>query len=328
MLYYILMAGVFLSTVLLVTGMYRLLYTPRLMVLQRIEAHTSDAQLAELSGEAAMPPVKGQGLKRELLNFMGVLGAVLQRRTKLQAIQQKLIQAHILMRAEELIGFSLIAAVVVAVVFFLVLGQFWVALPLAVLAYFLPGLLVDIKKKRRMVALTGQLPEALDIISSGLRAGYSFPQAMAVVSREMETPIKEEFYRVIWENRMGKNLEEALHNLGNRTDSEDLDLFITALLIQKKVGGNLSEVLNNISHTIRERVRIKGEINTLTAQGKFSAIVVILLPIAVGTFIGLIDPDYIMLLFQHLLGLVMVVAAVVLMVIGAIIIRRIVDIDV
>ncbi len=328
MLYYILMAGVFLSTVLLVTGMYRLLYTPRLMVLQRIEAHTSDAQLAELSGEAAMPPVKGQGLKRELLNFMGVLGAVLQRRTKLQAIQQKLIQAHILMRAEELIGFSLIAAVVVAVVFFLVLGQFLVALPLAVLAYFLPGLLVDIKKKRRMVALTGQLPEALDIISSGLRAGYSFPQAMAVVSREMETPIKEEFYRVIWENRMGKNLEEALHNLGNRTDSEDLDLFITALLIQKKVGGNLSEVLNNISHTIRERVRIKGEINTLTAQGKFSAIVVILLPIAVGTFIGLIDPDYIMLLFQHLLGLVMVVAAVVLMVIGAIIIRRIVDIDV
>ena len=327
MLYFLILGGAFLTAVLLVMGMHRVVFASRLSVMQRLEAHTTDvSQDGSLAGTGEIP--RRKGLKRELLNLMGLVGRIIPQRANLQAIQQKLNQAAILMRAEELIGFSFMSAAVVFLFFFLLLNQLFLALPLGVLAYFVPGVLVSWKKKKRMQALTDQLPEALDIIASGLRAGFSFPQAMAVVSREMASPIKDEFYRVIWENRMGKTLEEALHNMGERTDSDDLDLFITALLIQKQVGGNLAEVLNNISHTIRERVRIQGEINTLTAQGKMSAIIIILLPIALAGILTIINTEYMMEFFQDIIGQVLLVASIISMIIGTVIIRKIIDIDI
>ena len=327
MLYFLILGGAFLTMVLLVMGMHRVVFASRLSVLQRLDAHTADdPQEGHLAGSGEI--VRGKGLKRELLNFLGLLGRVVPQRANRQAIQQKLNQAAILMRAEELIGFSLFSAAAVFLIFFLLLNQLFLALPLGVLAYFVPDVLVSWKKKRRMQALTDQLPEALDIISSGLRAGFSFPQAMAVVSREMQPPVKDEFYRVIWENRMGKTLEEALQNMGERTDSDDLDLFITALLIQKQVGGNLAEVLNNISHTIRERVRIQGEINTLTAQGKMSAIIIILLPIALAALLTYINTEYMMEFFQDIIGQILLGASIISMIVGTIIIRKIIDIDI
>ena len=326
MLYFLILGGAFLTTVLLVMGMHRVVFASRFTVMQRLEAHTADAPQEGQAYSGEMPRPKG--FKRELLNFFGLVGRFIPQRVSRQAIQQKLNQAAILMRAEELVGLSFLTAVVVFLLFFLALGQQFLALPIGVFSYFLPGLLVNYKKKKRMQALTDQLPEALDIIASGLRAGYSFPQAMAVVSREMASPIKDEFYRVIWENRMGKTLEEALHNMGERTDSDDLDLFITALLIQKQVGGNLAEVLNNISHTIRERVRIQGEINTLTAQGKMSAIIIIMLPIVLALILYFINTEYMMEFFQDIIGQVMLVASVISMIIGSIIIRKIIDIDI
>ncbi len=326
MLYFLILGGAFLTTVLLVMGMHRVVFASRLTVMQRLEAHTADAPQEGQAFSGEIP--RSKGLKRDLLNILGLIGRFIPQRVSRHAIQQKLNQAAILMRAEELVGLSFLTAAVVFLLFFLVLGQLLLAIPLGVLSYFLPGLLVNLKKKKRMQALTDQLPEALDIIASGLRAGFSFPQAMAVVSREMQPPIKDEFYRVIWENRMGKTLEEALHNMGERTDSDDLDLFITALLIQKQVGGNLAEVLNNISHTIRERVRIQGEINTLTAQGKMSAIIIISLPIVFALILYFINTEYMMEFFQDIIGQVLLVASVISMILGSIIIRKIIDIDI
>ena len=327
MLYFLILGGAFLTAVLIVMGMHRVVFASRLSVMQRLEAHTADApQEGSLAGTGEIP--RNKGLKREVLNLLGLVGRIIPQRANLPAIQQKLNQAAILMRAEELVGFSLMTSVVAFLILFLVLDLLFLAILIAVLSYFLPGLLVNFKKKRRMQALTDQLPEALDIIASGLRAGFSFPQAMAVVSREMQSPIKDEFYRVIWENRMGKTLEEALHNMGERTESDDLDLFITALLIQKQVGGNLAEVLNNISHTIRERVRIQGEINTLTAQGKMSAIIIILLPIVLAVILYFINTEYMMEFFQDIIGQVLLAASIISMIIGSIIIRKIIDIDI
>ena len=326
MFYFLILGGAFLTTVLLVMGMHRVVFASRLTVMQRLEAHTADAPQEGQAFSGEMP--RSKGLKRDLLNILGSIGRFIPQRVSRQAIQQKLNQAAILMRAEELVGLSFLTAAAVFLLFFLVLGQVFLALPFGVLSYFLPGLLVNFKKKKRMQALTDQLPEALDIIASGLRAGFSFPQAMAVVSREMQPPIKDEFYRVIWENRMGKTLEEALHNMGERTDSDDLDLFITALLIQKQVGGNLAEVLNNISHTIRERVRIQGEINTLTAQGKMSAVIIILLPIALAGILTILNTEYMLEFFTDIIGQVLVVASVISMIIGTVIIRKIIDIDI
>ncbi|HHX77511.1 MAG TPA: secretion system protein, partial [Firmicutes bacterium] len=166
------------------------------------------------------------------------------------------------------------------------------------------------------------------IIANGLRAGYSFPQAMDVVAREMEPPIAEEFNRVIRDNRLGKTMEEALKELTERNDNEDLDMIVTALLIQRQVGGNLAEILDKIENTIRERVRIKGEIKTLTAQQRMSAAIIVLLPFAVTGIIYLMNPDYIMTLFRQPLGLIMVAVALVFQSLGIFMIRKIVNIDV
>jgi tight adherence protein B len=133
---------------------------------------------------------------------------------------------------------------------------------------------------------------------------------------------------VIWENRMGKTLEEVLHNLGERVGSEDLNLVITALLIQKQVGGNLAEILDNISHTIRERIKIKNEIKTLTAQGRLSAVIIMMLPLGVVCFLLMVNPEYMLGLVRETLGLIMLGLALILQFMGILIIRKIVNIEV
>lgn len=322
MLYHAILGCAFLSVLLLVIGLYQLFFASRHTVLERLRAHTTD--VLPQQEETA----RGKGLQKEILAFLGMLGSMLPRRAGMQDLQKKLVQAHFLMRAEEFIGFKIICTVLLFALVYILSGSALLAVPFLLIGYKIPDLLVDTKKKKRMNALTEQLPEALGIISSGLRAGFSFPQAMSVVSKEMNPPIRDEFSRVIWENRMGKPLEEALHNLGERTDSDDLDLFITAIIIQKQVGGNLAEILDNISHTIRERVRIKGEIKTLTAQGKLSAAIIIMLPIFVASFLIFLNPEYMLPLIQTSIGLVMLILALILQVTGIFIIRKIVSIEV
>lgn len=323
MLHYLVLSGAFLTVIFLFTGLYQLVYSSRLSVMDRLKTYTASAGISqqfELS--------KSKGSAGEVLNFLGMLGMMLSRRTNLKAIQKKLLQAHILMRAEEFIGLTIFSGLAIFVLFYLFTGTFLLALLVGLIGFKLPDLVVDLKKTKRKNALTEQLPEALSIVSSGLRAGFSFPQAMSVVSREMGPPIGEEFARVIWENRMGKPLEEVLHNLGERNDSDDLGLVITALLIQKQVGGNLAEILDSISNTIRERVRIKGEINTLTAQGKLSALIIVLLPVAVAAFLIFMNPEYMLTLVQEPLGMIMLGVAVIFQFIGIMLIRKIINIDV
>jgi tight adherence protein B len=323
MLQLVILGGAFLTVVFFCVGFYQMLFASRLTVLERLKVSTLSSA-AQQQVEAA----RAKSLKEEFLRFLGILGTTLSRWINLQTIQQKLLQAHILMRAEEFIGLTICSGIAIFILFYLVTGHLLLALPAGLAGFKMPDLVVGIKKNQRVNTLTQQLPEALTIISNGLRAGYSFPQAMSVVGREMGPPIGEEFSRVIWENRMGKPLEEVLHNLGERTGSEDLNLVITALLIQKQVGGNLAEILDNISHTIRERVRIKGEIKTLTAQGRLSAVIIILLPVGVAAFLMFMNPEYMLTLVQEVLGLIMLGVAVVLQIVGIIVIRKIVNIEV
>lgn len=184
-------------------------------------------------------------------------------------------------------------------------------------------------RERTVIAtLNGQIADALVLMSNSLKAGYSFLQAMEMVAREMPPPISREFSRALSEMSLGIRMEAALEAMGKRASSDDLDLVITAVLIQRQVGGNLSEVLDIIAETIRERVRIQGEIRTLTAQGRISGIIISLLPIAIGAFMFMISPDYIATLVRHPLGQVMLGVGVAGQVLGAIIIRKVVQIEV
>jgi tight adherence protein B len=161
-----------------------------------------------------------------------------------------------------------------------------------------------------------------------LRAGSSFLQSIELVSREGGPPMSEEMGRVVREVNLGLGMEEALHNLVRRIKSDDLDLMVTAIGIQQQVGGNLAEILDTIAFTIRERVRIKGEINTLTAQGRVSGYLVAFLPIGLGVALNAINPAFMAPLFTETVGRILIGVGAVMMTIGFLAIRKITDIKV
>ncbi len=162
----------------------------------------------------------------------------------------------------------------------------------AIVGSFLPGIYVGRQKGIRLLRFSEQLPDMLNLAVNGLRAGYSTMQALESVSKELPSPISDEFRRVVREMQIGISMEEAMNNLLRRIPSPDLDLIITALNIQREVGGNLAEILDIISYTIRERIRIKREIEVLTTQVLYSGRMLAMLPIALACFLWVINPKY------------------------------------
>jgi len=194
--------------------------------------------------------------------------------------------------------------------------------------FFAPRFYVRLLRGRRLKAFNDQLADTINLMVNGIRAGYSVLQAMEAVSREMGPPIADEFERVVQEVRLGLTLEQALSNMLRRVPSDDLDMMITAINIQREVGGNLAEVLDSISYTIRERIRIQGDIRALTAYGRGAGNMLSAIPVILSVVIYLVNPDFISLLFVHPCGWIMLGIAVLGIVVGYIVIRKIVDIDV
>ena len=201
-------------------------------------------------------------------------------------------------------------------------------------AYF-PRYYLKYRQRKRLAAFGVQLPDTITLLANSLRAGSSFLQGIELVTREGRPPISEEFERVVREMSLGLALQPALNNLVRRVASEDLELMVTAINIQSQVGGNLATVLDSIAYTIRERIRIIGEINTLTAMQRYSGYVITLLPVGLGAILFLISPSYMgrMLdsppeMFGLPTGVVFMIVGLISMGIGYLLIRRIVDIKV
>lgn len=241
-------------------------------------------------------------------------------------IKSKLLQAYVKMKPIEFIEVSLLSGLVLASILYLLAGKWLIVIIGFVAGFKIPEMVIETIRQKRAKQLNDQLPQALSLIANGLRAGFSFTQAMAVVGREMEAPIADEFSKVLRDNSYGKTMEEALQDLGKRTDDEDLDIFITTLVIQQQVGGDLSEVLDIISETIRERVKLKGDIRTLIAQSKMSAWVIGILPVAIGAALFALNPSYMGTMLRDPLGLVLLAVAGGMMLIGAFILTKIVKV--
>lgn len=242
-------------------------------------------------------------------------------------VEHRLIQAGIPLKSSEFLVICLgtaLAGAVLGMVGSRVLG----AVVGGIIGYLVPFLFLKIKIRRRAKAFNDQLGDTLILIANALRTGYSFMQAIEMVSREMLPPISSEFGRTLKEMNLGVPTEDAMSNMAKRIDSDDLDLVITAVLIQRQVGGNLAEVLDSIANTIRERIRIKGEIKTLTAQGRMSGVIVSLLPVALLLALRLINPDYVNILFTHPTGQFMLGTAIAGQLLGIIAIQKIVNIEV
>jgi tight adherence protein B len=206
--------------------------------------------------------------------------------------------------------------------------------------FFLPRIYVNLKQAQRLKAFQDQLPDILSLWVNSLRAGYSVPQAMEAVARESPPPASDEFKRVVSETQIGIPMDIALNNILARIESEDLELVFTAVNIQREVGGNLAEILETITHTIRERIRIKGEIRTLTSSGRATGTLIGLLPIGLAVFLYFVTPSYMLQLFMgppigaNIPGLPIpcgwpiVALGLIMMGIGMAVINRIIDIEV
>lgn len=198
----------------------------------------------------------------------------------------------------------------------------------ACLVPLIPIILISYLIRKRRTAFTEQLGDCLVTIANALRAGYSFQQAVEVIAKEMEPPISQEFSRMSTDIRMGITLETALEQMNARVNSKDFELVTAAVLIQREVGGNLAQILDTISDTINDRIRMKREINALTAQGRLSAVVLVILPIAVAGFMYMFNRSQMIILIEEPIGQMAVAISLVMDVIGFWVIRRIVDIEV
>lgn len=198
----------------------------------------------------------------------------------------------------------------------------------AAVGYMLPAFYVRMRMTRQLQKFNDQLEEMLTMVSNSLRAGFGLLQAFELAAEQLQPPMSTELNRLLRDTRMGASLEEALENLSERVGSYDLDVVITAILIQRSVGSNLSEVLDKVAHTIRERVRLKGEINTLTAQKRLSGWIIGLMPVGFVLLMMAINFDYMSVLFTDPLGRLLLVLAIVLDIIGIIVIRRIITVDI
>jgi tight adherence protein B len=238
-------------------------------------------------------------------------------------VSKELAQADIKMKPGEFIFVTIASIVVVGLVGY-VIGSKSLLLAIlgAVLGYFLPRIYIRSQRNRRLVKFNNQLSDMLSLMVNGLRAGFSTLQSMEAVAKEMPSPISDEFRRVIQEVTLGVSTDKALDNLVRRIPSDDLDLVVTAMKVQREVGGNLAEILDTISHTIRERVRIKGEIRTLTAQMKYSARILGVLPIGLTLAIYLVNREYIMVMLSQEsntpfpCGILALVIALILVIVG------------
>ncbi|WP_443868753.1 type II secretion system F family protein [Mitsuokella multacida] len=186
--------------------------------------------------------------------------------------------------------------------------------------------LLGMRIRRRRKKFTNQLGDMLTMVANALRAGFSFMQAFELISREMDAPMGREVQLVVNEVNLGNTLEYALDNMQRRVASPDFELVVTAVLIQRQVGGDLASILDTISETIAERVRMRREVMALTAQGRLSGIVVAVIPVALGLFLEIVNPGYLKPLLETDLGRMFIIGAIIMDMIGFLVIKRIVDI--
>ena len=280
------------------------------------------------------------GTERESVVVAG-LSRVIERQDLATRLSTDLARADLKMRpAEFLLAWAATPFVFVAAAF--VLGFIFPGFQniVALVVFFLLGLwaprfYLRMRQRRRLKQFSQQLPDTITLLANSLRAGSSFLQGIELVTREARPPISEEFERVVRDMQLGLALQPALNNLVRRVASEDLELMVTAIQIQSQVGGNLATVLDSIAFTIRERIRIQGEIQTLTAMQRYSGYVITLLPVGLAGILFLISPGYMNAMvekppemFGLPMGIIFFIVGLISMGLGYVFIRRIVDIKV
>ncbi|MGI6035855.1 MAG: type II secretion system F family protein [Limnochordia bacterium] len=314
-------AGSFIAVFFLAFALLYLVFCRRQKVAWRLDRVLAWGVVPDENAPAAQTPPE-KGLLVGLARFLP--GTKLAR-----GLELELQKADIPLKGAEFLTLNILTFLLPLIgISFLKGGFSALALAGGLFGALLPRLYLLQRQRGRLARFNTQIADALVLTANSLRAGYSFLQSMEITAREMQPPISSEFARALKEMNLGMPTEEALEATAKRVGSDDLDLVVTAVIIQRQVGGNLARILENIAETIRERVRIKGEIKTLTAQGRISGVIITLLPLGIGLFIFTINPGYLKALFTHPLGKLMLGLGLVGQLLGMLIIRKIVNIEV
>lgn len=314
----ILMVGGGVAVLLLIVGVVVTSRSERSFIDQRLGQYVEDEEIRDLrSGDEESPVVDWLNVQVERSKWGS-------------GIATTLAQADLKFKPAEYIGLMIFAALGVGALAWYFGGKLIFSGAIGVvIGLFLPRIYVGRQKNQRLNKFNEQLQDMLNLVVNGLRAGFSTVQAMEAVSKELPLPISTEFRRVVQEMQLGLPMDTALDNLFRRIPSDDLDLIIVAINVQREVGGNLAEILDTISYTIRERVRIKGEIRVLTSQVMYSGRFLALLPIILSLFLWFINRSYMMTFFDNLVcGLIMLSLAAILIGTGYFIMTRIANIEI
>jgi tight adherence protein B len=319
----ILLIGAGVVLVLLIVGVIVSISSERSLVEERL------GRFLEEEGGSAAEEASGGSMVTEWVNRRVASSSMGDR------ISRELARADLKFKVAEYYALIFISTIVTGAAAFLIQSHLVSFVIGAIVGFFIPRFYVKRQQGVRLTKFNDQLGDMLSLMVNGLRAGYSTMQAMEAISRELPSPIADEFRRVVQEMQIGITMEKSLDNLLRRIPSEDLDFVVTAINVQREVGGNLSEILDTISFTIRERVRIKGEIRVMTAQVRTSGIVLSLVPVFLGLALWFVSPEYIGSFFdenpimpQPLCGIVAVATIVGMIAAGYFVMAKIADIEV
>lgn len=283
------------------------------------------------AGEMDSPEDKPKERKTLTERLMGLLhsgGQLLSNIRHARGLDFKLQQAGVPLLGTEFVLLLAISAVVMGLIAVFATKKWYAGILAAILIVAVEYVYVLVRIERRSSSFTNQLGDCLMMVANALRAGFSFLQAMEMISKEMEPPISDEFKHVMRDIGLGATVERALDDMDKRVGSPDFSLVVTAVLIQQQVGGDLAQILDTISETIQDRIRMRREVKTLTTQGRMSGWILILTPIAMALFMTSSDPNYLDPLLKNPIGQMILAATIIMEIIGAIMINRIVNIEV
>ena len=266
--------------------------------------------------------------ERRVLSEVPFLNRMLSRIQIIKRLERLVQQANV----KHTLGFFLLTAALLASMGYLIaslMGKGHVIAVAAALSLGVsPLLYLRRKQKKRMRKLQGQLPDGLDLIARALKAGHAFTTGMRLAADEFEDPLGTELDETLDEINFGVSVSDALSNLANRLDSPDVRYFVVSVLIQRTTGGNLAEILENIARLIRERIKFQGKVRVLSAEGKLSAVILIALPFVIVIALRFLNPKYMNTLFTDPAGRIMAGTAVVMMTLGALVMKKIITIEV
>ena len=316
-------AAIFICVIMFLYALILIIFRPKPILKKKTEIYGSKAS-AGISMEEEMSQGKGRpGLFKKL---SGATSKGASKRGLLELFDFKLERAGLKIRGSEFITLQIVAVLLMGILAQFFLKNVLITSIVVLLLIIIPFLIINSLISKRVQRFDEQLPDTLQLISGALKAGYSFNQSISMVVDETKPPISDEFQRVLNEIRMGLPESEALENSSKRIGSSHFTWVVMAINVQRGVGGNLAEIMEIIANTIRERARVMNQIKALTSEGRLSAVILIALPILLGTVLFIINRAYMRLLFTNTIGLVMVSFSAVLMIVGIIWIMKIVNV--